>query len=109
MAESDRHKVRDRYVWKAWDDAGTLHVAGVYQAGSPGFAATLTKAVPQGFNPRILILDFKDRELPGAWPDVVTHTPATFEGPMPPESTYTHVTIRFPRGGDLTLTVIRGR
>lgn len=50
----------------------TLHVTGKCTFGTPGFVVKLTKADPQGTNPRILILDKTVTPPTGIVPQVVT-------------------------------------
>ena len=97
------------YYWKAWASHGdepALHVAGVIKAGSPGHVVTLKPAVPQGINPRILILELTEEELPGAWPDVPAEVPAVFVK-EPSKGEYDQVMVRFPTNDSITLDVLR--
>ncbi len=70
--------------WYAWADRmppgpATLRVQGVVQLPTPGWSATLTKAAPQGINPRDLILDLDVRPPGGGfWPEVVTPATVTY-------------------------------
>jgi hypothetical protein len=63
--------------WYAWINRmppgpASFHVRGTVQVPTPGFAARLKAAVPQGINAAELILDLVVEKLPGQWPQVVT-------------------------------------
>jgi hypothetical protein len=63
--------------WYAWIDTtppqpDELHVIGEIKVGNPGIYAVLRKRVPQGINPRILLLDLHLIQKPGIWPQIVT-------------------------------------
>jgi hypothetical protein len=63
--------------WYAWIDTtppkpDELHVIGEVKVANPGIYAVLRKTVPQGFNPRILLLDLLLIQKPGIWPQQVT-------------------------------------
>jgi hypothetical protein len=67
----------DTSDWYAWVNAfppgpSSFHVTGIVYAPTPGYTASLEVAVPQGINPRDLILDLHLRALPGIWPQVIT-------------------------------------
>jgi hypothetical protein len=99
---------RQNLIWKAWatkEPPGALSVAGVVVAPSPGHVAVLEPAVPQGINPRILILDLKLLPLPGIWPPVLTPIPAVYSK-TPYKGEYDSVTVRFPDGSSVDLRVI---
>jgi hypothetical protein len=74
----------DTREWFAWVDLmppgpKSFHVVGSVLAPTPGYKATLKPAVPQGINPRQLILDLELIQLPGVWPDVLTWIAARFD------------------------------
>lgn len=82
--------------WKAWLDLmppspGTLHVTGKCRFPSHGYKVTLKKAVPQGINPAILLLQKVVRPPTGP----VIQIPETVEVKyqLKTKTKYTHVTI----------------
>ena len=82
--------------WKAWLNkmppaTPTLHVTGVCYAPTPGYKIKLVQAVPQGINPRILLLKKVVTKLPGIWPQVVTKIEVKYSKKT--KTDYTHVTI----------------
>ena len=79
--------------WYAWNNRmptgpGSFHVIGEVQVGNPGIVAILTPRVPQGINPKILLLDLHLRQRSGIWPQVVTWATARYDSeiPKPPYS-----------------------
>lgn len=56
-----------------------LHVRARVQVPTPGYRAYLKKAVPQGINPAILILDVVVTPLPGIWPQHVADIDANYD------------------------------
>jgi len=56
-----------------------FYVIATVQVPSPGYTATLKKAVPQGINPAILILTVVTKKKPGIWPPVVTDVQARYD------------------------------
>jgi len=63
-------------TWAAWVNnmpmqTRSLHVAGQVLVPNPGIIPRLQRAVPQGFNPAVLLLDLVQHQLPGIWPQVV--------------------------------------
>jgi hypothetical protein len=56
-----------------------LRVDGDPRMPTPQHKPVLTKAVPQGINPRILILDLKATPPTGGAPQVVTRVPVHYE------------------------------
>ncbi len=63
--------------WYAWYNTmppgPTLLIAiGDVQVGNPGVLAILKSHVPQGINPKILLLDLTLVQKPGQWPQIVT-------------------------------------
>jgi hypothetical protein len=77
-----QHGKWDSHFWKSWSVAsgeeGSLHVAGVVTAPSPGYTATIARK-PPGDDSRLLELELAYEELPGAWPDVTAPIPAVYE------------------------------
>lgn len=70
--------------WSAWlnkmpPGPARLFVEGVVVVGNPGIEATLVRKSPQGFNPKILLLEVLTRQLPGIWPQVLTPKPVRFD------------------------------
>jgi hypothetical protein len=70
-------KQAETHDWYAWLDTtppkpDELHVIGEITVGNPGIAAVLRKRIPQGINPRILLLDLHLMQQPGMWPQIVT-------------------------------------
>jgi hypothetical protein len=103
--------VVDTADWYAWLDRmpvgpGAFHVTGVVYLPSPGYEAMLVRAVPQGINPRELILDLKLTERPGIWPQVITPTSVRLDEELPAAPVeYTGVLIREPDGDAVHLGV----
>jgi hypothetical protein len=64
------------------------------EAPTPGFTAFLTKAVPQGINPAILILDVVLIKKPGTVIQVVTEIDADYEDKNY-KGKYSQVTVRY--------------
>lgn len=98
----------DTTDWYAWTNqmpgaAGSFHVSGVVYLPSPGYAAEIVRATPQGINPRELILDVKVTRRPGIWPQVITPVSLRFDE----ETTiaYDGVLIREPDGDAVHLDV----
>ena len=66
--------------WHAWADRRPpgkprLVVAGEVTVANPEVIAFLHERVPQGFNPRILLLELSYWQRPGAWTQAVTNRP----------------------------------
>jgi hypothetical protein len=62
--------------WYAWINKmppppDEFHVVGEVQVSNPGVEVVLTPRVPQGINPRILLLDLVLVQRPGIWPQIV--------------------------------------
>jgi hypothetical protein len=62
--------------------------------GNPGQRARLVPAVPQGINPRILLLNVVVNQLPGVWPQVETDTDANYTDPDY-RGSYSQVTVLY--------------
>lgn len=68
-----------------------LRVQGSLETPTPGYKLCLSKAVPQGFNPAVLILELETQPPSGNVPQVVTRTPVAYEEVT--DQRYTQVTI----------------
>ena len=79
-----------------------FYVRARVQVPTPGFHAHLKKAVPQGINPVILILDVALTPLPGIWPQHVTDIDAIYDD-RHYTGDYEEVTVRY---GTATKTVV---
>ena len=87
----------DEGEFKAWLDKmpgadNTLHVTGSVTVPTPGYTVWLVEAVPQGINPKILILEVKKVPPTGFVAQVITHVPVRYDKPRSPD--YTDVTVR---------------
>jgi hypothetical protein len=107
-AVADDKKPED--FWRAWavteGDKTQLVVEGVYHEGGPGLIVLLKDAVPQGINPKILILDLKTATLPGVWPAVLHPVPARDLRAPYKKGQYDSVTIRYPKGQLVTVKIV---
>jgi hypothetical protein len=87
--------------WRAWavtEGKDTrLVVEGVVDGG-PGAVAVLTPANPQGFDPKILLLNLEYATLPGRWPAIAHPIPAHYTVAPYKKGTHDRVTIRYPDG-----------
>lgn len=72
----------------------SLYVRAKISVPTPGYRAYLKKAVPQGINPKILILDVVLEKLLGIWPQRVTDIDATYDE-KPYHGAFTDVTVRY--------------
>jgi hypothetical protein len=95
--------------WYAWANLmppgpASLHVQGVVSAPTPGYEVALRPAVPQGINPRDLILDLVLTAKPGIWPDVVTPIPVSYVV-TPYSKQYDTVLVKLPSGDGIQLTI----
>lgn len=79
-----------------------LIVAGTVVVGHPGHRVTLKPAQPQGFNPRILLMNLTVERVEGNFPQVVTDVPVRYEEVGPAD--YDRVTI-LPDGIDLPVQI----
>lgn len=73
---------------------GQLFVRARVSVPNPGCTASLKRAVPQGINPAILILDVVVKQRPGIWPQHVVDVDAEFVDRRY-TGKFTYVTIRF--------------
>lgn len=95
--------------WYAWlnrmpPGPASFHVTGTVLLPHPGYDVRLTKAGPQGINPRELLLDLVVQERPGFWPQVVTPTSVRYDE-APADFDYTGVLVRIPGGEAIHLDV----
>jgi len=70
--------------WYAWNDTmppkpNEFHVVGEVQVSNPGVDVLLTPRIPQGFNPRILLMDLILLQRPGIWPQLVVWKQARYD------------------------------
>jgi hypothetical protein len=99
----------DTTGWYAWlnkmaQGPASFHVTGVVHLPTPGYEAHLVRAVPQGINPKELILDLQVKARPGIWPQVVTAASVRFDEEAPAID-YHGVLIREPDGDAVHLAV----
>ena len=85
--------------WSAWINLmpGSTHkliVVGKVETNAANLKPVLKEAVPQGFNPAILMLDLTIEDDGSTGPQVVGHRDARFEKPAE-QGHYTSVTVRF--------------
>jgi hypothetical protein len=108
-AAAQAAKKTQDYYWKAWlEPKGqefVLNVHGIVEGATPGHHAVAARATPQGINPRILILDVTQNQLPGVWPNVTTAIPCCFIDTVRPDQ-FTQVTIRQAGGRGRTVDII---
>jgi hypothetical protein len=71
-----------------------FYVVARVQVPSPGYTASLKKAVPQGINPAILIFDVVIKKKPGIWPPKVTVIEARYDDKKY-RGKYQQVTVRY--------------
>jgi hypothetical protein len=108
LAQAEKKPPADR--WRAWavteGKETKLVVEGVYGNGGPVKVALVEAVVPQGINPKILMLELKTASLPGIWPAVVQPIPAYYvKGPYT-KDTHTSVTVKYPDGSVVTIAAI---
>ncbi len=82
--------------WKAWQDSmppgpSTIHVVGKCVFPTTGYKVKLTKAVPQGINPAILLLRLTITKPSGIVLPVIQKVEVRFRAKT--KTKYTHVTI----------------
>jgi len=87
----------DQSEFKAWIDKmpganNTLHVTGKVTVPTTGYHVSLVEAVPQGINPKVLILEVKKVKPTGPAGQMIEHLPVRYDKPK--SSDYTEVTIR---------------
>ncbi len=56
-----------------------FHVVGDVEVSNPGVEVLLTPRIPQGINPRILLLDLVLVQRPGIWPQIVVTRRARYD------------------------------
>jgi len=92
----------DAGEFKAWLDKmpganNTLHVTGKVTVPTTGYHVSLVEAVPQGINPKILLLEVKKVKPSGPAGQMISHVPVRYDKPH--SSDYTEVTILGDGGG----------
>ena len=96
--------------WRAWAITGgkntKLTVEGIYSQGGPGVVVIVEEAMPQGTNPKILLLELKRATLPGIWAAVLEPVPASFTKAPYKKGLYDSVQIRYPDGAIVTIDKI---
>ena len=85
-------------TFSAWIDqmpgsTPKLIVAGEVEVPTSGWQASLKRAVPQGINPNIILLDLEAKAPTGNVLQVVSKIPVRYEE-SPPNVNYTQATIR---------------
>jgi hypothetical protein len=89
-------------MWRAWATTEgmetRLTVEGIYDSGGPGLVAVLKPASPQGFNPKILLLELTLSTLPGMWAAVLMPIPACYVQAPYRKGQYESVQVRYPDG-----------
>ena len=96
MSDSTNQNSETQDKWEAIHDLmpptpARLRVNGVLQMPTPGYQLTLKRAVPQGFNPQILMLELETQKPTGNQLQVITPTEVSFEEET--DFDYSHVTI----------------
>lgn len=99
--------MRIKADWAAWVNKmppgpASFHVEGTLHLPHPGFESSLTPRSPQGFNPRILMLDLNVRELDGMWAQVLTDQEVKYIVD-PYDGDYEQVHILYPNGDSVFL------
>lgn len=93
--EDESNSQGETEEWSAIQDfrttPSTLRVSGMPVMPTPGYTLTLTRAEPQGINPRILILNLERKPPSGIVTQVLTPTPVSYEEQS--EQEYDSVTI----------------
>ncbi len=95
-------------TFKAWIDRMPGHqpkliVTGQAEVPTSGWTGSLVRAVPQGINPNILILDARLQKPSGIVSQVISQVDLRFEE-SPPANQYTQVTVRLD-GDQVTVKV----
>jgi len=95
--------------WRAWavtkGDQTKLVVEGIYGQGGPGLVVLVKDAVPQGINPKILLLKLTTGTLPGVWPAVLEPVPAYYSK-APYKGQYSSIQILYPDGTTISIDKI---
>lgn len=96
--------------WRVWTVTGgentKLTVEGIYSHGGPGVVVILQEAMPQGTNPKILLLELKRGTLPGIWAAVLEPVPASYTKAPYKKGLYDSVQIRYPDGNIVSIDKI---
>ncbi|MCR9118629.1 MAG: META domain-containing protein [bacterium] len=97
-------ETRDWYAWnnKMPPKPDDFHIVGEVEVVNPGIEVSLIPLVPQGINPRILLMGLHLRQLPGIWPQVLTSKQVRYDKVMV-DSDYESVTIFC--GGDIITSI----
>lgn len=105
---ADDKKTEDK--WRAWafteGDQTKLVVEGIYRQGGPGLVVIVNDATPQGFNPKILLLQLKTATLPGMWAMVLQPVPAWYIKVLHKKDQYESVQISYPNGSVVSIDKI---
>lgn len=69
--------------WYAWNNTmppkpDQFHLVGEVQVPNPGVDVVLLPRIPQGFNPRILLMEIHLHQRPGIWPQFVVWKPVSY-------------------------------
>ncbi len=103
-----QHAMKDR--WRAWAVTKGQHaklvVEGIYSQGGPGLVAIVQEAVPQGINPKILMLKVQIAKLPGVWPAVLQPIPAQYAKTPYRKGQYTSIHLLYPNGESIMIDEI---
>jgi hypothetical protein len=70
--------------WYAWNNLmpprpDDFHIVGEVQVANPGVDVLLVPKVPQGINPKILLMDLVLVQRPGIWPQIVVWKQARYD------------------------------
>jgi len=99
-----------REMWRAWavteGDQTHLVIEGLYSLGGPGTVAIVEEAVPQGINPKILIVTVRTAVLPGIWAAVIQPIPASYVKSPYKRDQYASIEVRYPDGSTRTIPSI---
>ena len=92
-------------AWFAWNDLmlpgpPSFHVVGDIEVPNPGVDAFLHERVPQGINPRVILLNLDLIQKPGIWPQHVVKKQVRFDKIA---ATFCEVTIF---SGDTVITTV---
>ena len=109
--EGAREDAFGRHSWKAFIELSAeqkplLRVEGIMTAPTPGHYAIIKPAEPQGFNPRILILNITHKQLPGMWTQALTDIPVCFHAPLEMDQ-FDQVTVLAAGGAGKTLDIVK--
>jgi hypothetical protein len=92
----DNMETIDWYAWITPSKPEELHITGLVEVSNPGVQVLLVETVPQGINPRILILNLYLIQQAGCWPQVLTFKQASYIKTLNPNVLkYTSFEIRY--------------